>query len=335
MRKVMIQLKGKKILFITTKNLDYIRNTQEINLLREHSSKVTIIGSNSKRYIRRIFHVYLKLAIMPMKSFDVIFVGFAPQFIIPFFGFKFKNIYLIIDFFISFYDTLVFDRKKFKDNSFISTLLKWLDTKTIKSADCVISDTKAHGAYFIDEFGLEEQRLKVLYLEADKEIYYPRKSIKPETFKEKFIVLYFGTILPLQGIDIILQAIDILRNEEDIHFILIGPISPIQKKEGKNTVEFIEWLSQEELAKYISYADLCLAGHFNKEINKAKRTIPGKAFIYELMNKRMLLGENAANKELYDENRCNVVFTKMGDANDLAEKILAEKERYFKGNNLC
>lgn len=38
----------------------------------------------------------------------------------------------------------------------------------------------------------------------------------------------------------------------------------------------MEWLSQQELADEIAGADLCLAGHFNADIDKAKRTIPGR-----------------------------------------------------------
>ncbi|MCR4850787.1 MAG: hypothetical protein K5870_05960 [Lachnospiraceae bacterium] len=50
----------------------------------------------------------------------------------------------------------------------------------------------------------------------------------------------------------------------------------------------IDWLSQEDLARLIAISDICLAGLFNHRIDKAFRTIPGKAFIYEAMNKRLL-----------------------------------------------
>ena len=68
-------------------------------------------------------------------------------------------------------------------------------------------------------------------------------------------------------------------------------------------------------------ADLCLAGHFNKDIEKAKRTIPGKAYIYEAMNKPMILGDNEATRELYNESMKGIYFVEMGDAEALAERI--------------
>ena len=78
--------------------------------------------------------------------------------------------------------------------------------------------------------------------------------------------------------------------------------------------------TQEELAAYIANADLCLAGHFDGTIDKAKRTIPGKAYIYNAMGKRMVLGDNKANRELFDVSD-NVVWTGMGSAEALADVI--------------
>lgn len=315
-------LKNKDVLFITTKNLDYIRNTQEINLIKEHSKSYEIIGSMKKSYIKRLMHVYWSILTKSTKKFDVIFVGFSPQLILPIWNFKFKKNFLVIDFFISMYDTLVFDRKKFKENSFIAKLLKWIDTKTVLSADHIICDTKAHGKYFVEEFGADNKKLDVLYLEADKSIYYQREEKRPKNLRDKFIVLYFGSILPLQGIDTILKTINILKNNKDIFFYVIGPIGEKFNKVECDTVEYIDWLSQEDLARYINMSDLCLAGHFNKDINKAKRTIPGKAYTYEAMNKKMILGDNEATHELYEEGDGTHYFVEMGNAEKLAEKII-------------
>lgn len=314
--------KNKKVLFITTKNLDYLRNTQEIRLLRENGAKVAVIGSKSNNYISRLLTVYGKLLFTNTAKFDICFVGFAPQLVIPFFGWKFKKTTLVIDFFISVYDTLVFDRKKFSKKSILGKMCKRIDKKTIQRADYIISDTKAHGRYFTDEFGMDPDKHSVLYLEADNSIYYMRKSVKPERIKDKFIVMYFGSILPLQGIDIILTAVKKLELRRDIYFIIVGPIEEKEKKPILETVEYHDWLSQEKLAEYISYADLCLAGHFNADINKAKRTIPGKAYIYHAMGKPMILGDNEATHELYNEDMDGIYFVKMGDADALAEKII-------------
>ena len=103
---------------------------------------------------------------------------------------------------------------------------------------------------------------------------------------------------------------------------MIGPIPKDYEKPIQNNVEYINWLSQEELAEYIANSDLCLAGHFCAEIDKAKRTIPGKAYIYASMQKAMILGDNKANRELFEEDK-KTQFVKMGDAAELSKKILS------------
>lgn len=41
-------VKEKRVLFITTKNIDYIRNTQELRLLEENAGNVEILYSSKK-----------------------------------------------------------------------------------------------------------------------------------------------------------------------------------------------------------------------------------------------------------------------------------------------
>ena len=77
-----------------------------------------------------------------------------------------------------------------------------------------------------------------------------------------------------------------------------------------------------ELAERISQADLCLAGHFNKENGKANRTIPGKAYIYEAMKKPMILGDNAATRERYTDGMPGITFVEMGSPEALRDGIL-------------
>lgn len=321
----------KKILFISTKNLEYLRNTQEINILKE-SADVKCCAYNSSSYFIRLLKIFCWLLTHSLKGFDAVFVGFAPQLIVPFFKNKFMNKLLVIDFFISFYDTLVCDRKKFPKDSFIAKRLHWLDSITIAKADCVIADTLAHGEYFCTEFNLDKRKLIVLYLEADSSIYNPL-VIGNKKDSDDFTVLYFGSVLPLQGVEIVLESTQILQNEQHLNFVFVGPLNSRQKEKYSisNNVQFFNWLSQKDLAQKIAESDLCLAGHFNAEIEKAQRTIPGKAYIYRAMQKPMILGGCAANRELYEESD-EIFYVKQGSAQALAQRILDARKKLEAGN---
>ena len=316
-------IRNKRILYIATKNSDYLRLTQEIRLLREQGNEVDVIASPSKSYPKRLLYVYRRLLTVDMDRYDLSFTGFAPQLVMPLFGWKLSRKPVVMDFFISMYDTLCFDRKKFRPQSIPGKLMKLIDKRTLRRADLAICDTKAHGRYFCEEFGFPQEKMRALYLEADTSIYYPRETAK----NEYFTVLYFGSILPLQGVDVILDAIKLLANEKGLRFIVVGPLGKNGRRTGEGITEYIEWLTQEQLAEKIASADLCLAGHFNGSIMKAKRTIPGKAYIYRAMGKPMILGDNAATRELYSENEEGIYFCPMSDPEALAELILSIKEK--------
>ena len=327
-RKMNRLINNQKVLFITTKNLDYIRNTQEISMLRQQALRCDVIGSGHKGYIRRLWHVYSTLLVTHMSQYDTVFIGFAPQLILPFWGWKFKKVSIVIDFFISMYDTLCCDRRKIKEKSLLGRILHGLDKITLKKADAVICDTKAHGMYFHEEFGTKKDKIFTMYLQADTSIYYPRNLERPKALNGKFVILYFGSVLPLQGVDVVFKAMNRLRNYDNLSFFFIGHI------EGKelnalrpisSNIKYIDWLPQEKLAEYIDMADLCLAGHFCKSIQKAHRTIPGKAYIYQAMNKPMILGDSPANHELFRE--CEMItFVEMGNERALADAIIQQSK---------
>lgn len=315
-------IKNKKILFVTSKNLDYIRNTQEIRLIEENASLYKVIGLNSNNYLKRVLYTYIKLLFTPFFCYDYIFLGFAPQLYFPFFPFI-KSDKLIIDFFISMYDTFVDDRKKISKDSIVAKLFYRIDQYVLKKAKYIVCDTKAHRDYFIKEFKISKEKFIVIYIIADTSIYDPNKYPKKIRDNNRLDVLYFGSILPLQGIEVILGTMKLLKDDARIKFTIIGPIVEkykINESDYPNT-RFLNWLSQDELAQEISQADICLAGHFNGSIGKANRTIAGKTYIYKAMNKPVILGDSEANRELFEEDDMNY-YVEMGNSTQLVNCIL-------------
>lgn len=165
------------------------------------------------------------------------------------------------------------------------------------------------------------------------------------TYNEVRRVLYFGTGLPLQGTDIVADAFRILVSENnsgnvvhisdyisenkkdsrcEIKCIYIGSTKYMSKEQQSfitsGQVEYHEWLSEPELIEQIEKADICLAGHFKAEIDKADRTIPGKAFIYEALGKKMILADTSANREIFKPDDRHI-FVRRGSGEALSECI--------------
>lgn len=324
-------IRGKRVLFITPSDVDYIRNKQEIRILQRAAGQLDVVaptpaGSVEPTGIKRILQINLRVISACVKNYDVIFIGGIPQLLIPLAWMLCGKKTIIIDFFISLYDTLVCDRHVLSGKNPLAWFLKALDRHTLSRADYVVVDTKVHGAYFSHMFGINPDKMAVVYLEADRDIYYQRNMERPPDLRDKFIVFFFGAMNPLQGVEIILDAARLLEEHERVIFIVIGPyekINGIKRYTGLSNVRFASrWLPQTEVADYIAMSDLCLAGHFSTVIPKASRVIPGKAYSYLAMRKPVILGDNPANRELFSDETENVHFVRMGDPEALASRIL-------------
>lgn len=356
------QFNSKRVLFITTKRLSYIRNVQETGLLYKSASMVDIVGADKGSYSARLLPVYIKTLYRRLRGFkdcDEIFIGFAPQLVLPVLLMqrrlrKKRRAYkpVTIDFFISLYDTMCLDRKRFKPDGLVGKLLHRLDAICLKSADHIICDTIAHGRFFAEEFGAAPDKMSVLYIKADKRLYHPmgldREKVLCEIFGRAFckgkervsvmgdtpafsgsaagskcertVIFYFGSVLPLQGTDMVIEAMNTLSEDPGYICVFIGPVKKLKNVSLSGRVYHREWLTEADIARLADIADICLAGHFNEEIDKAKRTIPGKAFIYEALDKPMILGDNEANREYFKESDKHI-FIPMGSSDEIVKAV--------------
>ncbi|MCH7492338.1 glycosyltransferase [Patescibacteria group bacterium] len=277
----------------------------------------------NRKSVTRYIQALWKFVVLPKKDIDIIIVGFRGHEILPIMRLLTKKP-IIFDAFISIYDTLCFDRKKYSSSSVIGRMAYWLDRYCCRTADGILLDTKAHINYFVNTFNIPKEKFFNVPVGADKKIFYPRNQVEK---KSKFIVFYYGTALPLQGIATILEAAKILEYESNILFKLIGPIrkkfkDEINQLDLKN-VEFVDWVPYQQLPEEIMKADVCLGGHFSS-VNKARRVISGKTFQFLAMGKPVVVGRNRANEELLKD-REDCLMVKMTDAGDLARAIMELK----------
>lgn len=89
---------GKRVLFITTHRIDYIRNTQELLILNKHAKSVDILYGNHNNHILSAFKVIPCVWFSSLDKYDVIMVSYMCQMVIPFITSKIKNKTLIVDF---------------------------------------------------------------------------------------------------------------------------------------------------------------------------------------------------------------------------------------------
>ncbi len=325
-------IKKKNVVFITVKNKDYIRDSQIERLLEKEALSFRVYSSEKKNPITRALDLRKRLKYIDLSFAEVVVLGFLPQLLYKKVLEKIsgsKNSPVIVsDFFLSLYDTVVLDRKLVRDGFIVANMLRKLDKQVLEGSKLILTDTGANADFLSSLYDIPRDRFEIMYLEADSSLYY---RIDVQSRNEKFSVLYFGTGLPLQGTDTVLEAF-IMAAEKGIKCTYIGSLKGVNvnilRQAGTSScIELIKWLPQKELAKKIAEADLCIAGHFNLYIDKAARTIPGKAYIYEAMGKPMILGDTKANHELFEEDERHI-FAKRGDAADLLEKMLVQAKKW-------
>ncbi|AXI24802.1 glycosyl transferase family 1 [Methanofervidicoccus sp. A16] len=316
-----------KILYICGREPSYVRNSVILKGLKlQKDVELLEYTSNAENYFKRYISVFKKYLLRYSSDCDIVYVGFLGQPIVPIVKILSKKP-IIFDALISVYDTLCYDRKIFRSNSIMGKLLYHLDKASCDLADIVLLDTNTHITYFVDTFKLDKNKFKRIFIGADDNIFYPRDINKDN---DKFKVFYYGTYLPLHGIEYIVKSAKILENYEDIIFKIVGKgfvykkIINLVKKLNIKNIEFVEWVPYEELPLEIAQADICLGGHFS-DIDKGKRVIAGKTFQFLAMKKPVIVGNNPANRELLTD-RKSALFVEHANPEDLAEKILELKE---------
>ena len=204
----------------------------------------------------------------------------------------FKRGAIINDFFISNYDTYVYDRKKitkYNPRAWWKYCQDWVNFKFSKY---LLSDTQAHFEYWQTLFGPFLGKHFVLPVLADTSVYYPSAIEKNDD--EKIKILFYGSFIPLHGVDIILNAFHMLE-KENISFdaTIIGTgqtyksMKLLYKKlELKNVTMDGTFIKETDLATKIRETDIVL-GIFG-DSKKAQSVVPNKAY-QALASKKTLI----------------------------------------------
>ncbi len=125
---------------------------------------------------------------------------------------------LVFDPLVSRYETRVLDRGDVVAGSVNAWHNRNIDRVSMNLADLVLADTEAHADFYYRNFGIDRKKIKTLYIGFDDTLFI--KTILPRK-TGMFKVLFYGSYLPLHGIDTIVRAAWLLI-EKPVSFTLIG-----------------------------------------------------------------------------------------------------------------
>ncbi len=137
------------------------------------------------------------------------------------------------------------------------------------------------------------------------------------------VIAYAGIIGHAQGLEVVLQAADLLRSRKDIHFIILGDgpeketLIDLKRKLDPINVHFVDRMPRNELLGSLRAADAVVVPLRRNDLFKG--AIPSKIFEALALHKPLLLGVEGEAKELFiDQGQAGSVFTPE-DARSLAD----------------
>lgn len=242
---------------------------------------------------------------------------------------------IIYDAYLSFYENIIADRGRFSKFSLPSLFFYLLDFFLVFFSDILVFDTKEHQDYFKKNYKIKKQtKLLIWPVSLDiKKIDKYLDSINNDLLfpKNKYNILFYGTYIPLQGIEYIIKAANILKTKQGIVFTLIGDgfkkreIESLVKQYELINIRFIDSVTYDKLFLYIKQSDLCL-GIFG-DTDKAKRVIPNKVLECLSAKKIVITGRNKA-LERYFEDGKDIIYCELANEIDLTEKIQEVYKNY-------
>lgn len=187
------------------------------------------------------------------------------------------NVPMLFDPLISAWDKQVFERGKFaRDDSRARKLLE-RERRLFAAADLVLADTAAHRDFFVETFGLGEDRVAIVPVGAEESLFTPLPP--PSRAGGTVEILFYGSFIGLQGPQIIIEAARLYDGPPvNWHLLGQGPLLGECREQARDlpNLSFEPWLAYEKLPARIGDADILL-GVFGAS-DKAGRVIPNKVF---------------------------------------------------------
>ncbi len=175
----------------------------------------------------------------------------------------------------------------------------------------------------IKERGISEQRIVLITNGADTEAFIPGGR-NVDADEECMTVLYSGTHGLVHGMDVIIEAADILRDDPRLRFLLIGDgvakdgLVSMALKKGLTNIEFRSSVEPGELATAIHGAGVCIATTDGSEFSRG--TMPVKLFDYMACGRPVVAALEGDGAE-FVRRSCGGITVAPGDPERLVEAL--------------
>jgi glycosyltransferase involved in cell wall biosynthesis len=312
-----------RVVYFGTYERRYPRNAQVISCLRRAGVEVrerhVPVWEHGEHKWQAGVGAALRLAAAEMRLLarpgadgaDVLIVGYPGHLDLPAARHAAGGRPVVFNPLVSLADTLVSDRARFPPGSLPARALEALDRRSLRAADLVVADTAANAAHLRVLGGLEPERTAVCFVGAEERLFRP--AWQPP---ERFSVLFVGKLIPLHGLETVLEA---ARIAAEIPFRIVGSgqLEHLLATRPPN-VDWVPWVDYEQLPGELTRVG-CALGVFGRS-EKASRVIPNKAFQALACGTPLVTADTPAARELLEHGE-SALLVPPGEAEALAAAV--------------
>ncbi|MEZ5076264.1 MAG: glycosyltransferase family 4 protein [Solirubrobacterales bacterium] len=244
---------------------------------------------------------------------DAVVAGYPAQLDAPFATLfaRAHRVPLVVDAMISLADTLSGDRQRV--GSAVGRTLHGLDRFAVARADLVITDTASHADYFVANLGAAPDRIGVVPVGAETEIF---AAAPPPT--EEVHALFYGKLSPLHGLETVLEA---ARAPGAPRMRLIGDgqlrgwLDAELARSCPPGLTYVPWVEYADLSAELAAAAICLGVFGTSE--KASRVVPNKVYQAMAVGRPIITADSPGAREALVDGQ-SALLVPPGDPDALA-----------------
>ena len=212
-------------------------------------------------------------------------------------------------------------------NPVIIAAARRLERFLYRAADHIVVNSPAYRDYLAGK-GVARERITLVPNGVDPCMFDPgargERLRRQWNLDGKFVVTYAGALGPANDIPTILRAAELLSDEPDVHFLLVGDgkerptLERMAGELGLTNVSFVGPLPKSEMPEALAASDACVATL--KDIPMFRTTYPNKVFDYMAAGRPTILAIDGVIREVV-EAAGGGIFVEPGSPEDLARAV--------------
>jgi len=298
-------------------------------LFEDAHDKVAAARGGSIRLGLRMMRAWMRLSVRFYTAGprDAVVVGYTGHF--DLFWARLLSLFrrrpLILDAFLSPWDTVVRDRELLPIGSWRARLLFRIERGALKIADHVLTDTAAHADYMAETFGVPRAKFTPIPVGSlVRERIAAPVTVGPggAAPRAPLQIFFCGSFVPLQGVPVILDAAALCP---ELRFRIVGDgpgadrlVEELAYREMPNVDLERRFISREELTEELAVADIVL-GVFGASA-KTGRVVPCKVYDALAAGRCVVTGDGAAPRQLLRDGE-EVLLVERNDPQALAAAL--------------